>query len=109
MRIWDVDPERLCRKHLLGEHAEIHAIWAILTETKSGYRNHPEVERWEGKLRALYRRHAVVVGEMERRGYEHRSLLEKRLVTGEAEQDEYVDTPEEQVEILREKGCTCEV
>lgn len=28
MRIWDLSPKRLCRNHLLGEHRELHAIWA---------------------------------------------------------------------------------
>ena len=27
MRIWDIEPERLCRKHLLAEHAELHGLW----------------------------------------------------------------------------------
>jgi hypothetical protein len=99
MRVWDIDPRKLCRKHLIGEHAEIHAVWAILTENKSGYSDHPEVKRWEGKLRALYCRHGEVVEEMKRRGFGHDSPLEERLATGK----------EEQLRILREKDCGCTV
>jgi len=57
MRVWDINPEKLCRNHLLGEHREIHGIWSILTKGKKGYANHPETLRWKGRLKALYRRH----------------------------------------------------
>src|SRR5450756_2984977 len=69
MRIWDVPPDRLCRNHLLGEHAELHAIWSILTQGKSGFANHPETLRWKGKLKALYSRHERLADEMALRGY----------------------------------------
>ncbi len=109
MRIWDVEPEKLCRQHLLGEHRELHGVWCILTCGKRGYRNHPEVRRWEGKLKALWIRHGMLVSEMLRRGYDHKSPLEPSLATGKEIQDEYIDTVEEQREILREKGCNCKV
>src|SRR5690554_2499542 len=109
MRIWDLPPEILCRNHLLGEHNELHGLWTILTEGRTGYARHPETLRWRGKLAALYNRHEQLVAEMERRGYNHRSPLDPALATGSAIQDEYVDTPEEQVRILRVKGCACEV
>lgn len=105
----DLPPEVLCDNHLLGEHSEIHAIWSILTEDKEGYRNHPEVRRWEGKLKALHERHEKVVGEMESRGYSESSPLDDSLAEGEAEQDEHLDTLSEQREILKEKGCDCNV
>ncbi|NCS72473.1 MAG: pyrimidine dimer DNA glycosylase, partial [Candidatus Magasanikbacteria bacterium] len=31
MRVWDIHPKYLCRKHLLGEHRELHGLWNILT------------------------------------------------------------------------------
>ncbi len=109
MRIWDLPPERLCGAHLLGEHRELHAIWAVLTTDRVGYRNHPETLRWEGRLAALYARHAALVREMDARGYRHASPLDARLATGRRVQDRYVNPPEEQVSILRLKGCACEV
>jgi len=108
MRIWDVPPDRLCSKHLLGEHAELHAVWSILTTGKKGYSSHPETRRWEGKLAALYARHERLVREMEGRGYSHKSPLDRELATGSDLQDRYVDSPERQLEILRAKGCGCE-
>jgi len=31
MRIWDIPANKLCTKHLLGEHSELHGLWNILT------------------------------------------------------------------------------
>ena len=109
MRIWDLDPACLCRSHLLGEHRELHAVWSILTKDKRGYANHPETRRWRGKLGALYRRHEVLVEEMTRRGFRHRTPLDPALATGSSVQDAYVDPPARQRELLRAKGCGCEV
>jgi hypothetical protein len=109
MRVWDLDPSLLCRAHLLGEHREIHAVWAILTEDRRGYRRHPEVRRWEGRLAALRARHEADVAEMERRGYRHASPLHPALATGERAQRTFVDSPECQRELLRAKGCDCRV
>ena len=105
MRVWDILPEKLCRSHLLAEHREIHAIWNILTIGKKGYSEHPETLRWKGKLKALYLRHE----EVERRGFRHNSPLEKSLAAGFPVQDEFLETSEEQREILQKKGCSCKV
>lgn len=107
MRIWDIPPRRLCRKHLAAEHSELHALWTILTEDKKGYSRHPETLRWKGRLRALYNRHTLIVEEMTRRGWSHRSPLDEKLATGSAVQTEFVNTVEEQERILREKDCDC--
>jgi len=109
MRIWDLLPELLCRQHLLGEHRELHALWVILTKDKKGFARHPETARWRGKLAALYQRHELLVAEMGRRGYRHRTPLPREEAVGLAEQSEYKDTPAEQVRLLRAKGCGCRV
>jgi hypothetical protein len=107
MRIWDIPPDKLCRKHLLGEHSELHAIWTILTQDRKGYSKHPETRRWKGKLKALYDRHQVLVHEMTQRGYNHLSPLSPELATGAAKQDVFIDSYEEQCTILLQKGCGC--
>ncbi len=107
MRIWDIPTNQLCRKHLLGEHRELHAIWTILTQDKKGYRNHPETKRWENKLAALYTRHQEEVEEMEKRKYTHRSSLDRKLATGADTQDKMVHSVEEQRTILNMKKCNC--
>jgi len=109
MRIWDIEPEKLCRQHLLGEHRELHALWVILTQGRKGFANHPETLRWRGKLRALYLRHESLAAEMVRRGYRHGTPLPAEAATGDARQREYKDTPAEQVRILKGKGCGCRV
>ncbi|TXI34619.1 MAG: pyrimidine dimer DNA glycosylase [Niabella sp.] len=107
MRIWDVSPHDLCRIHLLGEHRELHAIWTILTTGKKGYINHPETKRWIGKLAALYKRHEEEVVEMQNREYNHASPLDEKLALGKKDQDEFVNSVEEQKEILKNKKCPC--
>ena len=109
MRIWDLSPELLCRQHLLGEHRELHALWVILTQEKKGFAHHPETLRWRGKLKALFRRHEALVAEMANRGYRHATPLPEDRAAGLEYQQDYKDTPEEQINLLRRKGCGCRV
>jgi coproporphyrinogen III oxidase len=108
MRVWDLDPKFLCRNHLLGEHREIHAIWNIITLNKKGYGSHPETRRWIGKLKALYLRHEKVKSEMIFRDYHHKSELNKKFALGKSIQDKFINTPQEQIKILKDKGCNCQ-
>ena len=107
MRIWDVEPQLLCRSHLLGEHRELHGLWNILVHGKIGYSRHPETRRWEGKLAALYNRHEALVREMTQRGYNHHSPLDAAHASGSATQDIFIDSVERQRDILRGKPCDC--
>ena len=109
MRIWDLPPSKLCRNHLLGEHRELHAMWAVITEKKKGYSLHPETIRWKGKLKAMYLRHNELVKEMNSRGYNHKSPLDKRKTTVKSKQDVLLDVPSKQIQILKQKGCRCKV
>lgn len=109
MRLWDLDPRRLCRPHLAGEHRELHAIWTVLTEGRTGHSRHPETLRREGRLPALYRRHDLLVSEMSRRGCDHRSPPDPGLARGRAVRDTVVDPPARQIRLLRAKGCDCSV
>ncbi len=67
-----VPPRKMCRKHLLGEHVEIHMVVATLRLGKSvaGF-----LEKGLLELHNLHRRHDQLVTEMLRRGYRHRSPL----------------------------------
>ena len=107
MRIWDVNPARLCRQHLLGEHRELHGLWNILVLGHRGYAAHPETRRWIGKLPALRARHEQLVAEMVGRGYTHRSPLDDAPITGATVQDVLLLTVEEQLSLLRAKPCAC--
>lgn len=111
MRIWDIPVEKLCRKHLLGEHNELHAIFSIIVNNHRGFANHPEVKRWRNNLRGLSDRHRQQVVEMERRGYRHISDLGDHLLS--SSKKTYWQTPEQQTRILKEKSkrmkCGCKV
>ena len=109
MRIWDISPSKLCRNHLLGEHRELHAMWVVITENKKGYSLHTETLRWKGKLKAMYLRHEQLVFEMTKRGYNHKSPLDKRKATGNEKQYDYVDSIRQQITILKKKDCSCNV
>lgn len=107
MRIWDIEPDILCRQHLLGEHRELHALWTILTQDRKGYSNHPETKRWVGRLPALFLRHEALVKEMKKRGYKHNSPINNEGIKGLDIQTQFLHTPEEQFELLRQKQCEC--
>jgi hypothetical protein len=72
MRMWMVDPRVMCRKHLLGEHVELHMFVGHLRRGRriEGFIAHNCVEP-----KSLERRHAALVRELQRRGYRHRSPL----------------------------------
>lgn len=67
-----VDPENLCRNHLLGEHNEIHKLLG-------GVLRHPyglailkgQAEDNNVDMQSLAARHDELVVEMKRRGYDH--------------------------------------
>lgn len=70
---------------------------------------HPETLRWKGKLKAMYSRHEELVNEMNRRGFVHKSPLDKSKATGKSIQDVFVDNPDVQIHILKNKHCNCKV
>jgi len=109
MRVWDIHPKHLCRKHLLAEHRELHGLWNILTKHKGkgGYSRHPETLRWAGKQKALYLRHEALVKEFSRRGYGHNTPLDKCFATGSGSQRVFINTINEQRVILKQKPCEC--
>jgi Pyrimidine dimer DNA glycosylase len=109
MRIWDLSPRRLCRRHLLGEHRELHAIWSILRNRKLGYRNHPETRRWRRALGALQWRHVRLEREMRIRGYRHQSPLIPGIKAGPSAPPYRLESVRRQVERLKAKGCDCRV
>lgn len=101
MRIWDINPGYLNRQSLLGEHREIHGLFNVVYEKKTGYSRHPETLRWYGKLSALKKRHDLLVSEMLLRKYGHHTPMKD---TGDSsKQNHFVDPPFRQFEILSEK------
>ena len=109
MRIWDIEPEFLCQKHLVAEHRELHGLWNILTKhkAKGGYSRHPETLRWVGKQKALYNRHEALIKEFFQRKYQHHTPLDKKLAIGRTKQAVFINTLAEQKRLLRNKPCDC--
>ena len=109
MRIWDIHPKHLCRKHLLAEHRELHGLWNILTKHKGkgGYSSHPETLRWVGKQKALYNRHELLVKIFNSRGYQHHTPLHKSWAIGRDKQNKFINSLNEQKILLTNKPCEC--
>lgn len=99
MRMWMIDPKKLCRKHLLGEHVECHMfVGTILKEISlSGYKEKGLVE-----VHNLKDRHKKLSEEMLSRGYNHNSPLPefKSFNYGNI-------NPVENLKILRERCEEC--
>lgn len=72
-----VDPAKLCRKHLLGEHVETHMFLGTLKQGKSiaGF-----IEKGLLEPKSLKTRHDDLAREMLKRGYAHNSPMDKDTV-----------------------------
>jgi hypothetical protein len=70
--MWMVPPQRMCRKHLLGEHVEIHMAVASL---RLGRRLDGFLAKGLLEFHNLRARHDQLVQEMLRRGYRHSSPI----------------------------------
>lgn len=72
MRMWMVNPKKMCRKHLLGEHVELHMFVGTI---KKGISIQGYIDNGLVNPRMIKKRHKELVKEMERRGYNHNSPL----------------------------------
>lgn len=75
MRMWMVNPELLCRQHLLGEHVETHMFVGSIRREHSmaGFVRNGLLES-----ASLTARHDALAAEMVRRGYRHHSPMDYR-------------------------------
>ena len=72
MRMWMIDPTLMCRKHLLGEHVEVHMLAGTIIKGNSlaGF--------FAKRLLApqhMHSRHKALSDEMVKRGYNHNSPM----------------------------------
>lgn len=72
MRMWMIDPELLCRKHLLGEHGEIHKFRHSFVKQHKMAGRMGQIE--PAKMES---RHDELAVEMLKRGYKHQSPYEQ--------------------------------
>jgi len=99
MRMWLVDPTIMCRKHLLGEHLELHMFIGILRKRVSikGYIQHDLLEP-----SSIFIRHIELVAEMFARGYKHNSPITDDM----SQLLEYLSEEEREHRIDRESSYT---
>jgi len=76
--MWLVDPKLLCRQHLLGEHLEIHMFVGILRCRSISIKGY--LDGGLLQMDKLFDRHEELAIEMKRRGYNHKSPLDKKEV-----------------------------
>lgn len=72
MKMWMVDPKLMCRKHLLGEHVELHMFVGAINKAKNldGY-----IDKGLLEVHNIIKRHKRIVKEMLKRGYNHKSNI----------------------------------
>ena len=76
MRMWKVPPKVVCRRHLLGEHYEMHMFLGSYKKNISlkGFINNGMLDP-----SCMLERHEELVDEMSKRGYDHDSPIENEL------------------------------
>lgn len=78
MRMWLVNPDMLCTKHLLGEHFEIHK--AIGNLRKGRIWAESLTDKGFLEPQNALKRHNSLVKEMKQRGFNHNSPLNTKGV-----------------------------
>ena len=91
MRMWMVDPEIMCQKHLCGEHVELHMFLSHLKLRRKiqGYIKNNCLEP-----ASIWKRHSAIATEMLRRDYKHKSpmLIGECLCVIDLPNDQYLFT-----------------
>ena len=76
--MWKIPTNLMCRKHLLGEHVEMHMLVGSHQKNISlhGYINNGLLD-----TNYIFQRHEELVEEMCKRGYNHQSPVDKDTCT----------------------------
>ena len=104
MRMWMVNPSKLCRQHLLGEHSEIHMLLGSMNKGRSiqGFLDNHLVEPVH-----VTARHNALVGEMESRGYHHGSPVGLVKINAEYFKGSPYVNPQQSLRELRKRCGEC--
>jgi hypothetical protein len=98
VRMWMIDPRLMCRKHLLGEHVELHMAGAWIAKGKS-------VAGWAEsnclEPRSIGARHRILARELALRGYKHKSPLRQPNVAAHQCPNAIVDKAAALAELVR--------
>ena len=79
-----MDPKKLCRQHLLGEHLEMHMF---ASEIKAGKKIRGYIKNGLVEVHNIVKRHDALAKEMKRRGYHHKSPIAKPKLWKEGKVD----------------------
>lgn len=99
MRMWMVNPEWMCNKHLCGEHVELHMFVGTIRKRKHlfGYVKNNCLE-----FKSIKARHSALVKEMQKRNMVHCSPLgsfDGRYLT-KIERESVVDEVKSQEDLM---------
>ena len=72
--MWNVNPKKMCTRHLLGEHVELHMIVGSLNKGRN-LKGH--IEKGQLEIHNIKKRHEQLVKEMKSRDFKHNSPLPK--------------------------------
>jgi len=77
MRLWCVDPSKMCRKHLLDEHLAVHTLIGRVVKnlTMTGY-----IQKGLVEVHNLVSRHDQIVAEFVVRGWKHNTPLTEEVL-----------------------------
>lgn len=110
MRIWHAELiPKLCQKHLCAMWREGLGAYKIIIENKKGYRNHPAIKEFLNSPFTLAKRLLYVRNEMIKRGYHPKEVgfpLHEMWGMGECKEWQTLD---EQIQVLKSKGCKCKI
>lgn len=119
MRIWHEELiPKLCRQHLLAVWREgLGAYKIVCGEVDGGgYKKHPAIKEFLQARTLLFDRLMIIREEMLKRGYKPKELPFNGDRYFPASEFEYAwyetyqwQTLEEQIEVLKSKGCNCQV
>jgi hypothetical protein len=92
--MWCVDTTQMCRKHLLGEHVELHMLVGSILKGRNldGF-----VENNLIDTKQIIKRHHELVAEMFRRGFKHKSELKQFVNINQGS----VDSKANKIELMR--------
>lgn len=111
MKIWSIPVNRMCGKHLISEHRDLHTIWGRLTHNPE-WQNDPEITRWTEHLGALWVRHEEQVHQLKRTRHGHNSPI---TMSGVTPSDGLFDAPAsvlswpEERALLAAQKCFCQL
>lgn len=108
MRIWNEQLiPHLCQKHLCAMWREGLGAYKIIMENKKGYRNHPAVKEFINSPLGLAKRLLYVRKEMLKRGYHPKEISFGLVEMWDIGEIKPWQTLDEQIEVLKSKGCKC--